>query len=197
MPMFGTTHNLVHPDHAADLPDAPDDLTRLLALWRAARRGRALPAKTDLAPADMVFCLGHLALTEVEHEPFRIRYRLVGTRLVALYGREITGRYVDELYTLLLRREVMSHYRLVVEARRPLYSVKCFDFMVKRLGYYRLMLPLSWQDPDRVDIVLVAIYPLDATLRRADEWRTLDEVKAYLAAFPEENFDADPLGTAV
>ena len=194
--MFGTTHNLIHPDHDAPLPDVPAHLAELLARWRRARNGAALPAKSAFDPASMVFCLGHVALAEVEHEPFRLRYRLVGTRLVSLYGREITGRYIDELYAPRLRREVMNHYRLVVDTQRPLYSVKCFDFLVKRLGYYRLMLPLSWRCPGRVDIVLVAIYPLDPALRRAAEWRSLDEVKAYLAAFPEENFSPGPVGTA-
>jgi hypothetical protein len=71
------------------------------------------------------------------------------------------------------------------------------DFLVQRLGYYRLTLPLSWQVPDRVDIVLVAIYPLDPALHRAKAWRSLDEVKSYLAAFPEEDFTPDPAGSTV
>ncbi len=39
------------------------------------------------------------------------------------------------------------------------------------------------------DIVMLAIFPLDAEFDTAEQWRELDEAQAYLASFPIE-----PLG---
>jgi hypothetical protein len=36
-------------------------------------------------------------ICELEDSPFRVRYRLAGTRQVHILGNELTGRYVDEL----------------------------------------------------------------------------------------------------
>jgi hypothetical protein len=38
----------------------------------------------------------------VQHEPFRLRYRLVGTRVVEAIGREVTGQWIDEAHPHLL-----------------------------------------------------------------------------------------------
>lgn len=184
--MFGTVHKLLDGPDPADGPALPDELARLLAVWRSAAAGRTMPAKADIPPDRIAFCLDNLALAEVQGDDgFRIRYRFVGRQLVALYGREMAGRHVDELYPGPLRREIMSHYRLVIDTRRPLFTQREFDLIVKRLGYHRLMLPLFWCRPDHADIVMVAIYPLNPATRHASDWRNLPAVQDYLACFPE------------
>ena len=40
-----------------------------------------------------------MSLLEVENTPRRFRYRLAGTSVVAAYGHDITGAYLDELDT--------------------------------------------------------------------------------------------------
>ena len=190
--MFGTRHKLLAGPDVAEAPAMPDELARLLAVWRTAMAGRAMPAKTDIHPDQIAFCLGNLALAEVERDTFRMRYRLVGKRLVTLFGRELVGRYVDEMYPGPFRREIMSHYRLVVDSRRPLFTQREFDLVVKRLGYHRLMLPLSWRRPDAAEIIMVAIYPLEAGTREASDWRNMRAVQDYLACFPEGESDEAP-----
>ena len=50
------------------------------------------------------------SLAEIE-TPFRVRYRLVGTKLCELYGADPTGFYIDQLYTPGFRSHVLAAYR--------------------------------------------------------------------------------------
>jgi len=177
-------HLLIDPagfDPAAIGHDALRDLYRA---WAALPRPTGLPAKADLDPVAIRSCLGNVALAEVEL-PFRVRYRLVGTGLVRLWGRELTNRYVDEVYPGDIARELLADYARVVGARQPLYTERVFNLVVRRLGYYRLMLPMTWKGL-AADIVMLGIFPTSPEIVAADHWRELEEAKAYLAAFPIE-----------
>jgi hypothetical protein len=161
-------------------PMKPAELQRLYNYWLAIRGHNKLPHRRELNPAAISFCLAHVGLAEIERNPFRVRYRLVGTRLVELYGEDLTGRYVDQAYTPSIRQEALDAYRRVVLDEEPLYSERVIDIIVRKFGYYRLMLPFSWKTAN-VDLVLVAIYMADGRIQRAEDWRNLAEVQAFLA----------------
>lgn len=77
----------------------PDDvrsaMVRSMPQWWLARSGDDIPDRDDLDPADFKALLPNILISDVEHDPFRIRYRLVGTREAT--GFNIVGRYLDEL----------------------------------------------------------------------------------------------------
>jgi hypothetical protein len=73
-------------------------LAQALAYWRAKRRARAMPSRRDIDPTEIGPLLPHLQLIDVVDGGIRYRYRLAGTSLVAAFGREYTGRYLDELF---------------------------------------------------------------------------------------------------
>ena len=56
------------------------------------------------------------------YQPFRVHYRLVGTEIVRWARADFTGRYADELIFDEEGRDWTDYYRMVVEARQPLYS---------------------------------------------------------------------------
>jgi hypothetical protein len=64
--------------------------------WQGMRQGDRLPSRSDIEPADIKHLLPHLLLVDLESEPFRVRYRLCGTRVAEMCG-DVTGRYLDEL----------------------------------------------------------------------------------------------------
>src|SRR5690348_17873717 len=69
----------------ADAALARDEvLSGLLAYWRGKLRGRAMPRRADIDPAEIPRLLPHLQL--VERIDGRYRYRLAGTAIVAAYG---------------------------------------------------------------------------------------------------------------
>ena len=70
--------------------------------WQSKRAGRDIPDRQDIDPLELKELLPNILISEPEFNPFRIRYRLVGTRVVRVSGIDFTGRYLDEL----LRPEV-------------------------------------------------------------------------------------------
>lgn len=64
--------------------------------WRSARGDRRFPRRADIDPADIVRLLPNLMLTEIERDPLRVWYRVVGTGVVARTGLDFTRRYLDD-----------------------------------------------------------------------------------------------------
>lgn len=154
-------------------------LAALYSYWRLKAETHELPRRRDIDPIDLRSCLGHLALVEVER-PFRLRYRLFGTKLAALYGADLTGCYLDQLFTPRLRAQVVARYRHVVETARPHYEQPSFRFFRRTLGYHRLLLPLT-SDGSGVDLVLTGLYPSDPEIENAYQWRSIPEIAPWLA----------------
>nr|WP_298684583.1 PAS domain-containing protein [uncultured Dongia sp.] len=165
-------------------------LLRLYRLWCGLAAG-GLPQRSEITPEALRPWLGHLAIAEIERNPFRIRYRLVGTSLTELAGHELTGRYVDELYSRHVRREVIEAYRGVVRERRPHYRHARFWLVVKTFGYHRLILPFS-SDGKEADFCLLALYPDRPEITRAADWQGhlgRDEIAAWFGQRPDEKVD--------
>ncbi|MBI1773828.1 MAG: PAS domain-containing protein [Proteobacteria bacterium] len=154
---------------------APNELRQLYEHWATLKGQRLLPTRADVDISQLGFCIGHLAVAEIEDDPFRVRYEFVGDGLIQLYGEDLTGRYVDELYSAPVRAEALSAYRRVVGTAEPMFTRRVFDLLIKRFGYYRLMLPLA-SSGRGVDHVLVGIYPTDGRVKRAVEWRSVAEI---------------------
>jgi len=119
-------------------------LGRALAYWERKRRARPVPARrdidaTEIAPA----LLPYLQLTERDPAGGRIRYRLVGTGIVAAYGADLTGKYVDEVYDGERLRRITAVYRTACENRRPVLAVNHYHTSRSAtLACHRLVMPL-------------------------------------------------------
>ncbi|HWA45342.1 MAG TPA: PAS domain-containing protein [Hypericibacter adhaerens] len=74
-------------------------LETLLAYWNLKRGDRPAPSRRDIDPRDIARLLPCLHLIDVEPQPLRFRHRLVGSELIDMMGRNVTGQYVgDGLY---------------------------------------------------------------------------------------------------
>ena len=97
------------------------DLVRLLHAWWVAACGSAdVPDRADLRPDEMKPLLPFLFLADAEHDPFRVRYRLVGTKATQVTGFDVTGHYLDELLSAEPDQPWMDHYRRAYLTRKPL-----------------------------------------------------------------------------
>lgn len=92
------------------------------AWWREKAAGRRLPDRTDIDPTEIPKLLPYILLSEVV-PPFRIRYRLLGTEVVAVTGMDFTGCYLDELIPPGDEEAWMDNYRLCAESMRPVYGL--------------------------------------------------------------------------
>ncbi|MCR9222143.1 MAG: PAS domain-containing protein [Alphaproteobacteria bacterium] len=102
-------------DQALDGPGAD-----LLAYWRAHASATGLATKADMDPSDFPKALPGVQIVECVPPPDRFRYRLVGTREVAVRGFDPTGRPVAEGYFGSSEKVVLSNYQTVVDRAEPI-----------------------------------------------------------------------------
>lgn len=81
--------------HSIDQVRSP--MVRQLYQWWDANRRGDIPDRADFDPVNFAALLPHILILDVEHQPFRIRYRLAGTRVIEATGFNIVGHYLDEL----------------------------------------------------------------------------------------------------
>lgn len=129
-------------------------LKALLAYWESKRRGRDMPGRPDIVPAEIVPHLPGLVLCDLEPEPLRLRFRLIGTAVTAVLGRDSTGRYLDEVYPAAVVVAMLPAYRSMLEERRPFRTFGTVPAPRRTfLAFERLNLPLS-RDGVNIDMVM-------------------------------------------
>jgi hypothetical protein len=91
-----------------------------------------LPSRSDIDPSNFKRILPSVVMADIEQDPFRVRYRLCGTRVAEFCGN-LTGRYLDELATtdLCSMAACLRQYQIVAAEGRPVFS---FDWMVGQSG---------------------------------------------------------------
>jgi hypothetical protein len=122
---------------------------RLNTYWRS-KAGSKVPARADFDPVDVRELLPNLMMLDVLGDPVRLRYRLVGTRVVQYTGFDFTGRYLDEM--VFQGRDFMEEcYRLVLNERRPIFGHYAWLVRSRHFGRCEFgLFPLS-DDGKRVD----------------------------------------------
>ena len=136
------------------------NLVRLYTHWDEMRRGKAMPARSDFDPLALPQLLGNLILVDVQHEPLRFRYRLIGSRLTERIGRDMTGRFFDEIPEPVYRERLHDWHGGVVAERVPRAGVTARRLLDRWEPYEILTVPLS-AEGCRVDMTLTGVYYRD------------------------------------
>ena len=124
--------------------------------WQEKRGARAMPARADFRPEEMQPFLSHIFLVDVEHEPRRFRFRLIGTEIVTSYGMELTGKYSDAVQPPVYRAMIERHYGEVVDNARPMvHRMRFVEQPGKVHQLMRLAMPLS-NDGRQVNMLMMA-----------------------------------------
>lgn len=134
--------------------------------WLDKRGDRLFPSRADIDPVDLAPHLGNLVLIDVEQEPLRLRYRLIGTSITRAMDRDSTGKYYDEIYAEPLLGQIYASFRWMIEHRRPLRTFgEAFYPDRNFYEYETLNLPLA-ADGRRIDMVLggLVFHPVDRRL---------------------------------
>jgi hypothetical protein len=113
------------PDAADEFGDIPEDRTgwhplarQLYDYWRLIAPPGRLPGRQHLVPEDIAPLWSRAAMLEVFRNPLRFRYRLCGTEMVRLLGREVTGEWLDEVHPALISQS-REQLQFVVETGCP------------------------------------------------------------------------------
>jgi hypothetical protein len=126
----------------------------IFAYWASRRQGGRLPSRASIHPEDFKRHLPTISLIDVSSNPREYRQRLAGTALYGVYGREITGRTLEEVYNTAGAEYWRIELDKVVEQRRPGVGVHNFAWRgASHLSVLWLRLPLARNGRD-VDMIL-------------------------------------------
>ncbi len=128
--------------------------------WQHLRGARKMADRAQIDPADFTGILPHLLLLDVEGEPPRFRYRLVGTAIcearVGLAVIDQTGHYADEIAHNYSDNSPLIDFNTCYTEICPVLARGSFDDSSRVFGYYeRIVLPLS-KGNDNLRMLLVS-----------------------------------------
>jgi hypothetical protein len=133
---------------------------RLNDYWERQKviRGGPLPHRSDIAPDQIRDLLPNTMIVDVERDPLRFRYRLVGTRVVEYNGIEFTGRYLGEIGWP-EEQDLFDSYVEVVEKRRPSFGALAWELLLGGYGRCEFArFPLSEDGQDVSQILAMEDY---------------------------------------
>ena len=126
----------------------------LFAYWASRREGGRLPCRASIHPAHFKRHLPTVSLTDVRRDPRSYRLRLAGTGLFSVYGREITGRSLEEIYNTAAAEYWREELDRVVKDRRPAVGVHNLSWRgAPHVSILWIRLPLASNGSD-VDMIL-------------------------------------------
>lgn len=115
-----------------------------------------MPARRDIDTIELREWLGDLILVEVVEGGASYRYRVYGTKLVDLFGHELTGKAVSH-FASARQPLIVGDYDQVRRERKPVYFDRQVVIRGERVRVQILTLPLSANDAE-VDMILAAVY---------------------------------------
>jgi hypothetical protein len=126
---------------------------RIVECWQIAKQPKLLPAKEDLKLEKVAELLANCWLLSIEDKPSRLKIDLVGSNLIAIYGQDNKGKYLDQLYPKQVYDNIRIFMNKIIGSGEPYFSrdsnhnpkIK-FDFAE------RVYLPLG--ENRRVDYIL-------------------------------------------
>src|SRR5688572_13147501 len=68
----------------------------LEAHWNGVRGTRTMPRREEIDPIELVPWLPYVSMMELHYDPFRVRYRVVGTEVARIIREDFSNRWLDE-----------------------------------------------------------------------------------------------------
>lgn len=129
--------------------------------WQAVRPpSGGLPGRQHIDPSAIPGLLAWLWMVDVERNPLRFRYRLVGTEQVSAMGADFTGRYLDEVHPRFLTGFTYPHYVAAAERAEIGYhrGAPVFHLDKDYVAIERLLLPLAKNGRDVDMLLAITVY---------------------------------------
>ena len=96
---------------------------REMHAWWAAHRGDfGVPDRSAFDPTRFARLLPNMIISEAESDPFRIRYRLVGTKVQDVLNIDLTGRYLDEVVDEATSTPWQDYFAECYATRLPIFG---------------------------------------------------------------------------
>jgi hypothetical protein len=113
--------------------------------WDGVRGTRSMPRREEIDPIDLVPWLPYISMMELHYDPFRVRYRVVGTEVARIVGEGFSNRWLNDTGwgadSIALNRLL---YERVAESRAPVYGLSTLAYQGKPDHVFEwVLLPLS------------------------------------------------------
>lgn len=142
----------------ADMPD--ERLRKLAEYWFARRSADGGVPRSAIDPLDFPALLPNTMLLDRIGQPpeDRYRFRLAGTEVVQMAGRELTGKHIDELLPDAYLDFVRLVNRAALERRLPVYTCSLYHDQGNFVNgvTYRLVMPIATRPEASPDMLFVA-----------------------------------------
>lgn len=126
-----------------------DGSVKLFQYWNRLRDGRMAPRRTEVEPSDIKSLLGDTFILESDSRGEAV-FRLAGTRLCAIYGRELKGFAFASLWGLKDSRMIKRLVGNVLQDKSVLVvAFQGFSRNQRSIGMELLILPLEGGEENR------------------------------------------------
>ena len=112
-----------------------------------------MPRRADILPEDIAAALGWVNLLEVRDTPPRFRFRLVGSMIAEVQGRDYTNHTIDDIAPSEYRTAIVKTYEEAVAAAAPIAHNISWASPAGDLSYVKVSVPFS-EDGSRVNMLL-------------------------------------------
>ncbi len=100
--------------------------------WDGVRGTRSMPRREQIDPIELVPWLPYVSIMELHYDPFRVRYRVVGTEVARIIGEDFSNRWLHETdwgeAAIALNRLL---YERVAGTRAPLFGLSTVTWQGK------------------------------------------------------------------
>ncbi|MCV3737510.1 PAS domain-containing protein [Rhizobium sp. TRM96647] len=172
--------------------------TAIFQHWSAVKGNRDIPNRRDIAPAALQHFLPDLFILE-QLAGGGVSFRLAGTRLCTLFGRELRTTSFERLFPADLRPRILRICHNIMNQRTPaILHAAAYGRSVQATPVEIALLPMT-SHGSRADRVfgafcpLTAVQPLDMPLRHL----LLKTVEAIPLALEEAGESTAPLSGAL
>ncbi|HEX7966757.1 MAG TPA: PAS domain-containing protein [Stellaceae bacterium] len=142
-------------------PTADPRLRQLYEYWLSKHPDDgSLPGRQHIDPADFVPLLPWVWLVDVQRDPLRFKYRLLGTGHVRVLGREYTGQWLDEAHPAFATAPAYRQFVAAVERREVGYRHGDTLIILQKdyRSMERLLMPLARNGKDVDMLLCVSVY---------------------------------------
>lgn len=113
-----------------------------------------LPSRSHFDPLDVHKLLSLIWMFDVSRDPFRCKFRLIGTEIVHILGSDTTGQWMDEAFPEVVKTGVNKDYEYAALNNKPLYRNGVPQYYVPEHRHIeRIILPLV-NEKQQCDILL-------------------------------------------
>lgn len=127
---------------------------KLFVHWESARAERAYPTREDFALTPVRELMSDMVIIEKDHLRQTFKFRLAGSRVCGLFGRNMTGGNVLEGWDAFERDVIGKHLDLSLRELQPvLIRMRFLTDTRQQVAAELIALPIQVRDSNRVQLI--------------------------------------------